>query len=178
MPGRTSRILIVSDWQSARLATGLDLTAPPYVCLSVCPRGGSRAGETVEGYYQPLEKAEIVRSGGDVTILCYSRMRYVVMQAVAELEKAGYDPEVGIWQAIAHPSVCRQAITCPSICLCLSVCRSASPHALCICSLAGCPAVCLSVRQSVCLPVCLPAGDSGAHWDTSRNGHPCARAGD
>ena len=51
-------------------------------------------GETREGYYQPLEKAEMVRSGGDVTILCYSRMRYVVMQAVAQLEKEGYDPEV------------------------------------------------------------------------------------
>ena len=35
-----------------------------------------------------------MRAGRDVTILCYSRMRYVVMQAVAELEKAGYDPEV------------------------------------------------------------------------------------
>jgi Transketolase, C-terminal domain len=52
------------------------------------------AGETQDGYYQPLEKAEMVRSGGDVTILCYSRMRYVVMQAVAQLEKDGYDPEV------------------------------------------------------------------------------------
>jgi len=51
-------------------------------------------GETKDGYYQPLEKAEMVRSGRDVTILCYSRMRYVVMQAVAELEKQGYDPEV------------------------------------------------------------------------------------
>lgn len=51
------------------------------------------AGETKDGYYQPLEKAEMVRSGRDVTILCYSRMRYVVMQAVAELEKQGYDPE-------------------------------------------------------------------------------------
>ena len=29
-----------------------------------------------------------MRAGRDVTILCYSRMRYVVMQAVAELEKA------------------------------------------------------------------------------------------
>ena len=36
----------------------------------------------------------MVRTGGDVTILCYSRMRYVVMQAAAELEKQGYDPEV------------------------------------------------------------------------------------
>ena len=52
------------------------------------------AGETKEGYYQPLEKAELVRAGKDVTILCYSRMRYVVMQAVQQLEKMGYDPEV------------------------------------------------------------------------------------
>lgn len=51
-------------------------------------------GETKEGYYQPLERAELVRSGKDVTILCYSRMRYVVMQAVQQLEKQGYDPEV------------------------------------------------------------------------------------
>ncbi|KAK9805559.1 hypothetical protein WJX72_005072 [[Myrmecia] bisecta] len=52
-------------------------------------------GETHEGdYCQPLERAEMVRSGRDVTILCYSRMRYVVMQAVQELEKQGYDPEV------------------------------------------------------------------------------------
>lgn len=53
-------------------------------------------GETQDGYYQPLEKAEMVRTGGDVTILCYSRMRYVVMQAVGQLEKEGYDPEVRI----------------------------------------------------------------------------------
>ena len=58
------------------------------------PRLCCRTGETKDGYYQPLEKAEMVRSGRDVTILCYSRMRYVVMQAVAELEKHGYDPEV------------------------------------------------------------------------------------
>ena len=36
----------------------------------------------------------MVRSGQDVTILCYSRMRYVVMQGVATLEKEGYNPEV------------------------------------------------------------------------------------
>jgi hypothetical protein len=29
-----------------------------------------------------------------VSIFTYSRMRYVVMQAVAELEKQGYNPEV------------------------------------------------------------------------------------
>ena len=35
-----------------------------------------------------------MREGRDVTILCYSRMRYVVMQAVQQLEKQGFDPEV------------------------------------------------------------------------------------
>ena len=52
-------------------------------------------GEPAEGdYCQPLEKAEMVREGRDVSIFTYSRMRYVVMQAVAELEKKGYNPEV------------------------------------------------------------------------------------
>jgi pyruvate dehydrogenase E1 component beta subunit len=45
-------------------------------------------------YILPLDKAEMVRPGKDVTILTYSRMRYHVMQAVASLEKEGYDPEV------------------------------------------------------------------------------------
>ncbi|HIK27989.1 MAG: alpha-ketoacid dehydrogenase subunit beta [Oscillatoriaceae bacterium SKW80] len=45
-------------------------------------------------YLLPLDKAEIVRSGKDVTILTYSRMRHHVMQAVKTLEKEGYDPEV------------------------------------------------------------------------------------
>jgi pyruvate dehydrogenase E1 component beta subunit len=43
---------------------------------------------------QCLERAELVREGTDVSIFCYSRMRYVVMQAVAQLEKEGYNPEV------------------------------------------------------------------------------------
>ena len=43
---------------------------------------------------QCLERAEVVREGTDVSIFCYSRMRYVVMQAVAQLEKEGYNPEV------------------------------------------------------------------------------------
>jgi pyruvate dehydrogenase E1 component beta subunit len=47
-----------------------------------------------EEYILPLDKAEIVRKGKDVTILTYSRMRYHVMQAVKTLEKQGYDPEV------------------------------------------------------------------------------------
>ncbi len=47
-----------------------------------------------EEYLLPLDKAELVREGGDVTILTYSRMRHHVMQAVKTLEKDGYDPEV------------------------------------------------------------------------------------
>ncbi|PSC70927.1 pyruvate dehydrogenase E1 component subunit beta-chloroplastic-like [Micractinium conductrix] len=53
-------------------------------------KGEVHAGD----FCQSLERAEIVREGTDVTIFCYSRMRYVVMQAVAELEKQGYNPEV------------------------------------------------------------------------------------
>jgi pyruvate dehydrogenase E1 component beta subunit len=45
-------------------------------------------------YLLPLDKAEIVRPGDDVTILTYSRMRHQVMQAVKTLEESGYDPEV------------------------------------------------------------------------------------
>ncbi|MBW4421871.1 MAG: alpha-ketoacid dehydrogenase subunit beta [Myxacorys californica WJT36-NPBG1] len=45
-------------------------------------------------YYLPLDKAEIVRPGKDVTILTYSRMRYHVLQALKTLEPEGFDPEV------------------------------------------------------------------------------------
>lgn len=45
-------------------------------------------------YLVPLDKAEIVRSGKDITIVTYSRMRHHVMQAVPALVKEGYDPEV------------------------------------------------------------------------------------
>jgi pyruvate dehydrogenase E1 component beta subunit len=45
-------------------------------------------------YLVPLDKAEIVRSGKDVTILTYSRMRHHVLQALPALMKEGYDPEV------------------------------------------------------------------------------------
>ncbi|MGP1375350.1 MAG: alpha-ketoacid dehydrogenase subunit beta [Almyronema sp.] len=45
-------------------------------------------------YLVPLDRAEIVRSGKDVTVLTYSRMRHHVMQAVKTLEKEGFDPEV------------------------------------------------------------------------------------
>lgn len=51
-------------------------------------------GATYDGYCQPLEKAELVRAGTQVTILTYSRMRYVVEAAVKEAVALGYDPEV------------------------------------------------------------------------------------
>jgi pyruvate dehydrogenase E1 component beta subunit len=47
-----------------------------------------------EEYLLPLDKAEVVRKGKDVTILTYSRMRHHVTQAVKTLEKDGFDPEV------------------------------------------------------------------------------------
>ena len=47
-----------------------------------------------EEYLLPLDQAEVVRQGKDVTILTYSRMRHHVMQAVKTLEKEGFDPEV------------------------------------------------------------------------------------
>jgi pyruvate dehydrogenase E1 component beta subunit len=47
-------------------------------------------------YIQPLDKAEIVRPGKDVTILTYSRMRHHCTQAMKILESQGkkYDPEI------------------------------------------------------------------------------------
>jgi pyruvate dehydrogenase E1 component beta subunit len=47
-----------------------------------------------DSYFLPLDKAEIVRSGSQVTIVTYSRMRYHVMQAVDSLTQEGYDPEI------------------------------------------------------------------------------------
>jgi pyruvate dehydrogenase E1 component beta subunit len=47
-----------------------------------------------EEYYLPLDKAEIVREGKDVTILTYSRMRHHCTQALKALEAEGYDPEI------------------------------------------------------------------------------------
>lgn len=75
------------------------ITQPPFCpTWPIAPPGPSphydyAQGETTEGY-QCLEKAEVVREGKDISIFTYSRMRYVVMQAVAELEKRGYNPEV------------------------------------------------------------------------------------
>lgn len=45
-------------------------------------------------YLVPLDRAEIVRRGKDVTILTYSRMRHHAMQAAKTLEQEGFDPEV------------------------------------------------------------------------------------
>ena len=45
-------------------------------------------------YIVPLDKAEIVRKGKDVTILPYSRMRHHCLQALKEMEAQGYDPEI------------------------------------------------------------------------------------
>ncbi|HIK36690.1 MAG: alpha-ketoacid dehydrogenase subunit beta [Geminocystis sp.] len=45
-------------------------------------------------YTLPLDKAEIVRKGKDVTILTYSRMRHHCLEALKQLEKEGYDPEI------------------------------------------------------------------------------------
>ena len=45
-------------------------------------------------YILPLDKAEMVREGKDVTILTYSRMRHHCTQALKEIEKQGYDPEI------------------------------------------------------------------------------------
>jgi pyruvate dehydrogenase E1 component beta subunit len=45
-------------------------------------------------YIVPLDKAEIVRPGKDVTILTYSRMRHHCLQALKQIEKEGLDPEI------------------------------------------------------------------------------------
>ena len=47
-----------------------------------------------EDYTLPLDKAEIVRTGKDVTILTYSRMRHHCTQAAKTLQGKGYDPEI------------------------------------------------------------------------------------
>jgi pyruvate dehydrogenase E1 component beta subunit len=45
-------------------------------------------------YLLPLDKAEVVRKGEDITIITYSRMRHHCLQALKQLEKDGYDPEI------------------------------------------------------------------------------------
>jgi pyruvate dehydrogenase E1 component beta subunit len=47
-----------------------------------------------EEYWLPLDKAEVVQTGEDVTILTYSRMRHHVIQATKTLAKEGLNPEV------------------------------------------------------------------------------------
>ena len=65
-----------------------------------------------------------------MTILCYSRMRYVVMQAVQTLEKQGFDPEVSQYYLVCqnalqhspHSNSCAQG--------CCTVVASLLCHAL------------------------------------------------
>jgi pyruvate dehydrogenase E1 component beta subunit len=45
-------------------------------------------------YIVPLDKAEVVKKGKDVTILTYSRMRHHCVQALKKIEKMGYDAEI------------------------------------------------------------------------------------
>jgi pyruvate dehydrogenase E1 component beta subunit len=45
-------------------------------------------------YVLPLDRAEVVRKGKDVTLLTYSRMRHHVLQATKTLVTEGFDPEV------------------------------------------------------------------------------------
>lgn len=45
-------------------------------------------------YVLPLDQAEMVKEGKDITLLTYSRMRHHCTQAVKEIEKQGYDPEI------------------------------------------------------------------------------------
>ena len=45
-------------------------------------------------YFLPLNKAEFVRRGKDLTILTYSRMRHHVVQSLPTILQDGYDPEV------------------------------------------------------------------------------------
>ncbi len=47
-----------------------------------------------EEYYVPLDKADVVRSGKDITILTYGRMRYHCLDAVKTLVGNDIDPEV------------------------------------------------------------------------------------
>ena len=45
-------------------------------------------------YFIPLDKAEVVKNGNDITIVTYSRMRHHVMEAVDILIQKGFNPEV------------------------------------------------------------------------------------
>jgi pyruvate dehydrogenase E1 component beta subunit len=52
-------------------------------------------GEVQEGEYTiPMGKAEIKREGKDVTIVAYSKMLLLGLEAASDLEKEGIDPEV------------------------------------------------------------------------------------
>lgn len=82
---------------------------------------------------QCLEKAEMVREGTDISIFTYSRMRYVVMQAVNELVKKGYNPEVRRGPARPGPRrggmTCRRSAACTFGCICHVGMRHECKHA-------------------------------------------------
>jgi len=55
----------------------------------------ARKGEVPEGEYViPIGSAEVKRPGGDITILTYSRMTYLCLEAAEQLEKLGIEAEV------------------------------------------------------------------------------------
>jgi len=55
----------------------------------------ARKGEIPEGEYViPIGSAEVKRPGGDITILTYSRMTYLCLEAAEQLEKLGIEAEV------------------------------------------------------------------------------------
>lgn len=45
-------------------------------------------------YTLPIDKAEIALEGSDITILCYSKLRHVAMDAAKELKKLNIHPEI------------------------------------------------------------------------------------
>ncbi|MEN9266235.1 MAG: transketolase C-terminal domain-containing protein, partial [Thermostichales cyanobacterium BF4_bins_65] len=47
-----------------------------------------------EEYLLPLDRAEVVRAGQDVTILTYSRMRHQVLRALEGMLELEIDPEI------------------------------------------------------------------------------------
>jgi pyruvate dehydrogenase E1 component beta subunit len=52
-------------------------------------------------YIVPLDKAEIVRPGKDITILTYSRMRHHCLQALKQIEAGTANPTVATLEKIA-----------------------------------------------------------------------------
>lgn len=45
-------------------------------------------------YTQPLDKAEIALEGSDITVLCYSKLRHVALDAAKQLKDMAIHPEI------------------------------------------------------------------------------------